>query len=115
MISAMRLRALRESEQPMVHGHPLGEGRRIVSATELSNGAVRIGVDGYSDITPLNGRDLTLDDPNNPSGSKPYPAEDGQRLFLVTEKPGQPEKPFNEQVFMEFPRDGEPGFFRFRK
>ncbi|MEV0698029.1 hypothetical protein AB0I53_08930 [Saccharopolyspora sp. NPDC050389] len=117
MTSAMRLRALRENEQPMVYGHPLGEGQHIVSATELSNGAVRIGVDGYSDITPLNGRDLTLDDPNNPSGSKPYPTEDGERHFLVTEKSGsqQPGKSFDEQVYMEFPRDGEPSFFRFRK
>ncbi|MGW5644797.1 hypothetical protein ACWEV3_23400 [Saccharopolyspora sp. NPDC003752] len=117
MTSAMRLRALRENEQPMVYGHPLGEGQRIVSATELSNGVVRIGVDGYSDITPLTGGDLTLGDPNNQSGSKPYPTEDGERHFLVTEKPGsqQPGKSFDEQVFMEFPRDGEPGFFRFRR
>ncbi|TDD35332.1 hypothetical protein [Saccharopolyspora elongata] len=77
MISAMRLRALRESERPMVHGHPLGEGRRIVSATELSSGAVRIGVDGYSDITPLNGRDLTLDDPFRRAGLHGIPAGRG--------------------------------------
>ncbi|MEV6231379.1 hypothetical protein AB0L88_26350 [Saccharopolyspora shandongensis] len=117
MTSAMKLRALRENEQPMVYGHPLGEGQHIVSATELPNGAVRIGVDGYSDITPLSGRDLTLDNPNNPSESKPYPTEDGERLFLVTEKPGseQPGKSLDDRVYMEFPRDGEPSFFRYRK
>ncbi|MGW1680129.1 hypothetical protein [Saccharopolyspora sp. NPDC002376] len=111
MISAMSMRAVREGEQPRVDGVPLRKNQGIVSATELEGGVVRLKVDGYSDITALDGHDLTL---NGRDGrSKPYPAEEGERLFLVTEDPGaeNSRKP-GDQIYMEFPRDGEPSYFR---
>ncbi|ALG12008.1 hypothetical protein [Kibdelosporangium phytohabitans] len=115
MISALGMRALRENEQPMFGGRPLQPGQRIVSATELPGGVVRLGVDRYSSITPLEPGDLTLQDPNDPKVTSPYPSDGRERLFLVTERPDAAEKPYDEQVFMEFRSDGKPSYYRYEK
>ncbi|ONI83109.1 hypothetical protein ALI144C_16515 [Actinosynnema sp. ALI-1.44] len=115
MISALGLHALRENEQPMVGGRPLEPGQRIVSATELPGGVVWIGIDRYSSITPLGPDSLTLQDPNDPNVSSPYPVDGKQRLFLVTVNPEATDRPYNEQVFMEIRGNEKPSYYRYDK
>lgn len=114
LLSSMISPRLNRGEQTLFCGHPLGERQRIVVANELPGGVVRLGIDSYDEITPLgNGDGVTLGNPSDPNGARDFPVEEGQRVFLVTEKPGeQVPKPLGERLFMEFSDKDGASLFR---
>lgn len=115
MVSSMMMPRVRPGEQPMVQGKPLASDEHVLTANELPGGAVRLGVDGYSKVTPLNGKDVTLGDPGDPAQARDYPVDKGQQLFLVKEKPGgqNPSQNPADHLYMEFPGgDRQATFFR---
>jgi hypothetical protein len=104
LFSAISMLAPRTDAPPVVDGRPLGEGQRVVFGHALPDGSVRLDVDTYSHITPLGNSEVSM-------GDQPYPAKDGDRAFLVTEKPGvgQTLPPPSDRLYMEFPPEGGGG------
>lgn len=107
MFSAIAMPALRKDAPPMVDGTPLGQGQQLIFAKALPDGSAKLNVDDYSHITPVDSSKVTM-------GDHPYPLKDGDRAFVVTTKPGAGQTPPADQLFMDFPPDGQGGPSMFR-
>jgi hypothetical protein len=84
-----------------IDGRPVPEGYRLLGANEISDGRVRMTVDGFESIVPLPTRHVVT------VGGEPIGIEDGTQLFLVKDEPDRDEPlPADERTYVEFHRDG---------
>ncbi|MER6990050.1 hypothetical protein ABT337_10010 [Saccharopolyspora hirsuta] len=111
MTSMLSMQPMKANEQLVVDGAPIKEGQRVLAVRELPDGSVRFNAGEYSDIVPLDGVDVQFVDQDAPASAREHPVRDGERLFLVTEKPGGA-TPSDEDMYFESTADRTSSFYR---
>jgi hypothetical protein len=82
-----------------IDGSDVPEGYQLLGANEVTDGKVRMTVDGYQAVVPLSGGDVQV-------GGRPIDVPEGTQLFLVKEGPQTEPPPYQERTYVEFDRDG---------
>ncbi|MBF6507426.1 hypothetical protein IU422_06680 [Nocardia farcinica] len=111
MTSMLSMQPMKANEQLVVDGAPIKEGQRVLAVRELPDGSVRFNAGEYSDIVPLDGVDVQFVDQDAPASAREHPVRDGERLFLVTEKPGGA-TPSDEDMYFESTADRTSSFYQ---